>query len=414
MSMLAATSRMLQTQEDFHFAGKPTRVSLGYHYTSIENVPNICAHGLLSPKERTDKNIKPQKEHGEVFGKGIYTAANPRVYHGSYGSLGIVVLQLLGKNKDFEEQKDSVECDSVTVHRHQFGEIVVLSSSQQCVPVLGFDALHIHPVCTLSPGNLMLDKYHVALQTLVDDFFNADALPVKPVGTSPQYETLRYYKPSSLEGPPEKGPSRSQGRSALLHHQRLSQMPADCCNICLKQGDEAAPLVHLDGCQHAFHESCLAQFSPTACVACWRGLGYHGLVGKMPSGVMTVRRLVSRICSDYESTTSIQILYTIPRDVQETYHPNPGTMHNAVELVAFLPDTVQAHNLLARLKYAFRHGLTFHVTNKNTVVPSSIPHKRKREGGPEKDGFPDPDYFDRCNRQLDALCVPIASQCDLM
>jgi hypothetical protein len=94
-TIMEATKRLLAIQELNRAAGKPTAVDLGYHYTSEENLANIRAHGLLTTSERRSHNIKAKKDHGETYGEGIYTAANPFAYHGTYGDVGVLVARLL-------------------------------------------------------------------------------------------------------------------------------------------------------------------------------------------------------------------------------------------------------------------------------------------------------------------------------
>lgn len=74
--------------------------------------------------------------------------------------------------------------------------------------------------------------------------------------------------------------------------------------------------------------------------------------------------------------------------------------------------------LLKRLKYAFLHGLTFTVGTSlttgrdNQCTWASIHHKTSRTGGVRSHGFPDADYFNNCNAELDALGVPRANSLD--
>ncbi len=74
--------------------------------------------------------------------------------------------------------------------------------------------------------------------------------------------------------------------------------------------------------------------------------------------------------------------------------------------------------LLKRLKYAFLHGLTFTVGTSlttgrdNQCTWASIHHKTSRSGGVRSHGFPDADYFNNCNAELDALGVPRAHSLD--
>jgi deltex-like protein len=134
--------------------------------------------------------------------------------------------------------------------------------------------------------------------------------------------------------------------------------------------------------------------------------------GRMPSGTMTISFNGSLQCSGTQSTGVIIVHYQIPVDVQKPYHDNPGTPHSGAYRTAYLPDNDAGRKLLARLEYAFSHGLTFTVGTSlttgqpNCVTWSSIHHKTSLGGGVH--GYPDPNYFDNCNAELDALGVPKA------
>lgn len=122
-------------------------------------------------------------------------------------------------------------------------------------------------------------------------------------------------------------------------------------------------------------------------------------------------------CSGYHND-SIVITYNIPPSLQLSYHSNPGQRHQGKHAVAYLPNSVEGQDLLKRLKYAFMHGLTFTVgTSMTTGVQNqctwgSIHHKTHTSRGVGCHGFPDPNYFENCNKELDYLNVPAASILD--
>jgi deltex len=100
------------------------------------------------------------------------------------------------------------------------------------------------------------------------------------------------------------------------------------------------------------------------------------------------------------------------------YHEHPGARFCGTERTAFLPNTPDGCRLLTRLKYAFKHGLTFTVgtsltTGRSDVVTwTSIPHKTSFNGASgDPHGFPDGKYLSNCNSALDALGVPSADDC---
>jgi deltex len=411
--LLRDALHLIQTQEQFRSAGKPTAVDIGFHYTHEENLANIRLNGLLSMKERNSRKIKPVKDNGKSFGEGVYTSANPTAFHGRYGTSGILVLRLLGKNGDVESNCRTSKYDSVTVNRHQVQEIVVLSSGRQCIPIFSFDSSHIDLANPLKPGNLTLDKCQFSLQAFVDRVFNRSCDASSPfyarVPRPPRsvYETVRYIKPSPWRW-------KLLDELCLKDMQEGDEMPA-VCGICLCECTLDSPVVQIDWCKHVFHRSCIAHVSP-ACPVCCKAEARSGLLGKMPSGKMVIR-CRPMVSGEGASTTGVIVIeYVLPGDVQDALHRNPGVPFTGTHRQAFLPDDPDGHNLLKRLKYAFSHGLTFKVgksmtTGRDNVITwFSISHKTSLTGGAQRFGYPDPNYFAVCNHQLDALCVPVASE----
>jgi hypothetical protein len=188
--------------------------------------------------------------------------------------------------------------------------------------------------------------------------------------------------------------------------------PLSECSICLHGVYASQGVVSLTVCGHEFHKACIGtalQFSKR-CPVCRKWVGSKPQ-GTMPTGTMKIRQDPTITCSGYDPG-AIVIDYSLGCNVQKVYHPNPGTTHGSAYRRAFLPDNTDGRNLLKRLEYAFRHGLTFCVgTSLTTGVPnvitwSSIHHKTRLAHGPH--GFPDLGYFINSNDELDALGVPAA------
>ncbi|KAL7540877.1 hypothetical protein ACHAWF_006804 [Thalassiosira exigua] len=139
--------------------------------------------------------------------------------------------------------------------------------------------------------------------------------------------------------------------------------------------------------------------------------------GKSPSGQMIISVDHSIHCAGYSNVNTILIHYILPDGKQKDYHEDPGELFKGIQRLAFLPNNDDGHRLLARLKYAFLHGLTFRVgtsitTGKSSVVTwASIHHKTSPSG--TSHGWPDETYFVRCNEELDCLGVPKADDCKL-
>jgi hypothetical protein len=172
-SMFYVAQRMLSAQQVFAMAGKPTAVDLGYHYTQKENMVTIRSDGLMSSQERATKGVSAVNYHGALYGQGVYTATNPCAWHGYYGDVGLIVARLRGANVDFDPASQNAgNHDSVTVERDNVRECIVLATSQQCIPILQFDSSQISRNSHVHPGNMMVNRYHVALQALIDEIFN--------------------------------------------------------------------------------------------------------------------------------------------------------------------------------------------------------------------------------------------------
>jgi Deltex C-terminal domain len=132
-------------------------------------------------------------------------------------------------------------------------------------------------------------------------------------------------------------------------------------------------------------------------------------IGVMPTGAMQVFEVPEATCPGFEPGVFL-ISYKIESGVQKNYHENPGVRHPGTSREAFVPSNVKGRALIQRLIYAFAHGMTFRVgvsvsTGKpNSVTWASIPHKTSLTYGPF--GYPDPNYFDEVNEQLNILGVP--------
>jgi deltex-like protein len=169
------------------------------------------------------------------------------------------------------------------------------------------------------------------------------------------------------------------------------------CAICLDALSQETS-VQLAICKHAFHRSCItdALQHVAKCPVCRQPLSDEPQ-GKSPSGTMTIEILDIPCPGFAGSTTTISMVYDIPSGTQSAYHDQPGERYDGTCRVAYLPHTLEGKQLLARLQYAWTHGLTFRVGTslttgtKNQVTWASIHHKTSVHGGPH--GFPDSNYI---------------------
>ena len=213
---------------------------------------------------------------------------------------------------------------------------------------------------------------------------------------------VRYEAPETLDG---------LGLEDGINVGAWNEGTSDTCPVCFVSFvDDTRDVATINHCGHTFHECCLRQaisFMGCRCPVCRTPICEPN--GKMPSGTMRITVDPNMTCAGFPKGT-IVITYSIPSGIQKEYHMNPGQKYGATERHAFLPLIEEGLELLARLKYAFQHGLTFGIGTSlttgrsNSVIWTSIHHKTSLSGGAH--GWPDPAYFLNCNEALDALGVP--------
>eukprot|EP00984_Skeletonema_dohrnii_P013960 scaffold5845_cov73-Skeletonema_dohrnii-CCMP3373.AAC.2 len=247
---------------------------------------------------------------------------------------------------------------------------------------------------------------NVPLSTATNSSTLPGNTPVTRTAMPSTTNTLSYKAPKSLTTgiPPD----------AMSTPDSSCDMEEDCviCQDPLHKRRKCAKLK----CGHIFHKECIQRAfqSKPQCPVCRKSIGAP--VGKCPSGTMTTTTSSMR-CSGFREG-SIVITYVIPAGRQMSYHDNPGTSHASKHATAYIPNNTDGQALLKRLKYAFLHGLTFNVGTsittgaKNQCTWASIHHKTSPSGGVQAHGFPDPDYFNNCNAELDGLGVPPAHSLD--
>ena len=178
---------LMETQDNFREAGKNHRVDLGYHYTQKANMARIQTDGLMTKKERSSHRIQVDMKHGSVFGDGVYTGNNPYCFR-KYGEVGLLVARIQGMVR-FVEVKGRPTMDGAfdTVVGNKLGRFrrltcsddvtdntphdeVVLLTSKQCLPLVKYDRDLIPK--TPKAGYNPIEKYHAAMQSVVDEYFN--------------------------------------------------------------------------------------------------------------------------------------------------------------------------------------------------------------------------------------------------
>jgi deltex-like protein len=421
--------------------GKPLQVEIGFHYTQEANRETISRKGLLPDYKRK----------GGLFGRGIYVGNNPHAFI-VYGDVGIILLYMKGcyKQLDFppafgeEPQDDSAvdawrgnkltkkclgrsrfeSADELTVFpKSPYFDEIVLRRKEQVLPVMMF------PRDMINNAD-MLFQIQIDLQRLVDTFFNV-AFPtiVKRILPSSQDLEHEYLlrqqwmgfwntsnKKTHIGTVLCKGPLINQQLANSSAFYILRQAPLSECPICmssLSNYHQNGPACCLKGCRHSFHQGCIQHALKYAskCPMCRAAVGEP--FGKCPVGTMTIELDPTTQCNGVWSSGTFVLSYDIPGGIQSGCHENPGNRFSGTIRHAYIPNDAPGRDLLKRLKYAFRRGLTFTIGTSlttgrsNTVIWTSIHHKTSLNKGPH--GFPDPGYIVNCNEELDSLGVPKVS-----
>jgi deltex-like protein len=224
-----------------------------------------------------------------------------------------------------------------------------------------------------------------------------------PSRTTTVPETIVYKVPTKLAGPSDTALQPVVGSGGK-------------CSICICALESTDPnIVKLQKCNHEFHRACIESSlkHSVKCPDC-RVLITGKLQGTSPSGSMSILANPSVDVSGFPGEGSISVCYNMKGGVQKAFHQNPGVSYVETTRTAYLPDNSQGRELLKRLKYAFQHGLMFSISaslttmQTNMIVWSGIHVKTSPHGGAH--GWPDPNYFQNANSELDGRGVPPAWQ----
>ncbi|KAJ8317355.1 hypothetical protein KUTeg_005259 [Tegillarca granosa] len=177
------------------------------------------------------------------------------------------------------------------------------------------------------------------------------------------------------------------------------------CVICMDDMNEP---VRLKQCDHQFCRECItASFvNKPMCPVC--NTVYGSLYGNQPeNGKATIYEDATALPGFPHCKTFI-IVYDFPDGIQKNDHPYPGQPYKGLHRQAFLPINKEGKEVLRMLKIAFQQGLTFTVGTsrtsgeENVLTWNDIHHKTRREGGPERFGYPDETYISRVIDELEA------------
>lgn len=207
--------------------------------------------------------------------------------------------------------------------------------------------------------------------------------------------------------------------------------PDDYCPICSLQLDSPSPcsneadnsVVCLTLCQHKSHLACLKslienQVGGASYIECPKCKVVSGEKwGDMPSdgGAAMTFKIVAKGLPGYESYHTIQVTYNFSGNgVQGPNHPKPGQPYYTIGFprTAFLPDTERGRKCLKLLETAFHRQLTFTIARGSeqgeddlVVWNKAIEHKTEFGPSEASNAFPDADYLDRLQKQLEGLGI---------
>lgn len=178
----------------------------------------------------------------------------------------------------------------------------------------------------------------------------------------------------------------------------------DICIICME------PITNklvLWKCNHKFCRPCIdkAMTYKPVCPVCQTSYGVQK--GNQPEGTMNVTYM-TRSLPGYERYGTIMIEYSMKGGIQTEKHPNPGKKYLGIERTAFLPDNEEGKEVLRLLRRAFKQKLIFTVGDSrvsgasNVITWNDIHHKTNTHGGPDRFGYPDPNYLKRVKQELKA------------
>mmetsp|Transcript_7413 Transcript_7413/g.17734 ORF Transcript_7413/g.17734 Transcript_7413/m.17734 type:complete len:516 (-) Transcript_7413:69-1616(-) len=446
----------LEKKDSLEKRGKPNLVEIGYHYTPLKNMTSIQVAGL-----------KCSKGKRRFYGKGVYVSNNPMAFR-AYGDTGLIVLVMKGVqrwclNSDAtdgsfgEADVDTFSGNKVfdklakngRFERSSYFDEIVLRSDEQLIPLFWYDRDMVN-------NSELTWDFHSALQAWVDSVFRPghprtivkrlipcfedlsmehkltvtmanpnDGSPISPTPFLRRKTTTQYFFGTPVvrmtRSPVVQTPQRLHLAIVICIPLALKTgrsdnfiscvpLPKEECSICFEK--LASNTVRLSNCTHIFHQQCLKQAlqHKSQCPVCRNVVGEP--IGCCPPGTMTVHLRFDKSCGGFPTIPTYEIGYNIPKGRQTEEHENPGVAFRGTVRVAYVPANEHGHNLVSRLCYAFRRGLTFRIGTSltsglpNSICWASIHHKTNLVGG--SFGWPDPNYFANVNEELDNLKVPKA------
>lgn len=194
---------------------------------------------------------------------------------------------------------------------------------------------------------------------------------------------------------------------ATVFFLKVDDRKKDTCPICMEEVSNSK-LKQLSKCKHIFCKTCIEECfkRAPACPIC--NTVYGKIVGTQLSGIMVESFQRDIQLPGYDDSGTIRIFYSFLSGKQTKEHPNPGCVYKGTRRTAYLPDNTEGQKVHRLLRRAFEQSLVFTIgcsrtTGRDDVVTwNDIHHKTNTHGGPEKYGYPDPDYLSRVLEELAA------------
>lgn len=252
--------------------------------------------------------------------------------------------------------------------------------------------------------HLMLNQESVTLTGLPNHLAKAKQYIFEKEGMSP----LAGEKwNEDHETPMDVDSNDSETASRVFQHTASSEASGvdkeeDMCIICME------PITNkfvLPKCKHKFCRPCIdkAMTYKPVCPVCQTFYGVQK--GNQPEGTMNAT-FMTRSLPGYERYGTIVIHYDMKGGIQTEKHPNPGRRYLGIQRTAFLPDNEEGREVLRLLRRAFEQKLIFTVGDSrasgasDVITWNDIHHKTNMYGGPDRFGYPDPNYLKRVKQEL--------------
>ncbi|VDL77097.1 unnamed protein product [Nippostrongylus brasiliensis] len=297
-------------------------------------------------------------------------------------------------------------------YRSVFHEAAARDCSSVVIPGLGCGAI----------GNSVQSTCTVACSVLYDLIASNSLGSLKVIrfvdikeAVERQFAIQLSEKFSLKEGDPA---ATAENNNAVWQYAKPAQeVQQDDCVICLSSLSSTGDVCELS-CGHQYHVQCFSNYLKSAnskkcCALC--GKFFDLPLGDQPKeATMTISKNYKMKLPGHENSEfTYTINYIVPNGIQEASHIRPGRPYSGTHRICYVPGTEEGKQVLRLLKFAFERRLIFTVGDsittgaRNQAVWNNIHHKTNVSGGPQKYGYPDPDYLTRVKEDLAAKGITV-------